>query len=316
VRVALIPVAVVAGCYNPTIPAGAPCETACPGDLQCIEHVCVQPGSVPGDASGPIDAAFDGPPGDIDGDGIVDSLDNCPQILNVDQHDEDADAIGDVCDPCPHITGTAADQDGDGVGDACDPQPTVAKQHIKFFDPFTSAKSQWMPSTGISLVGETMRMLGTTSNGGADTRLGVSTGELRIETAGTVVTSDPAGPEHQLSIAFGFTGSAYHYVEFYDSGAGTGDACITKYDGTSYNGLDCTAYTGILPAGAFSMRIDESVAAQKIDFQATVGGVVKPLLTGSTNAAPPNLVTSSSMTAFVQNADLRFNYWIVIETLP
>ncbi|HSD90234.1 MAG TPA: thrombospondin type 3 repeat-containing protein [Kofleriaceae bacterium] len=315
-RYTLAAMAVLSGCYNPSIRAGGPCVTACPGDLQCLDHVCVEPGTMPpGDSGTLIDAAIDGPPGDVDGDGIVDNLDNCRLILNVDQHDEDGDAIGDVCDPCPHIAGTAADQDGDGVGDACDPQLTIAKQHIKFFDPFTSTKSQWMPLSGASLVGETMRLLAT-STADAETRLGVSTGELRIETAGTVVTADPAGPEHQLSVAFGFTGSSYHYVEFYDSNGASGDACITKYDGANYNGVDCTPYTGILPTGAFSMRIDESVAAQKIDFQATVGGVAKPLLTGATNAIPPNLVTSSTMTVYAQHADFRFNYWIVIETLP
>ncbi|HSD90233.1 MAG TPA: thrombospondin type 3 repeat-containing protein [Kofleriaceae bacterium] len=322
-RLGLSAAAVLAGCYNPTIPAGAACNNACPGDLECIEHRCVPPGGMPPEPDASpiiIDAAvdartIDGPPGDVDGDGFADNVDNCSQILNVDQHDEDADSIGDVCDPCPHIAGTAADQDGDGVGDACDPQPTVAKQHIKFFDPFTSTKSQWMPSSGTSLVGETMRLLGVVNNS-AFTRLGVSTGELRIETAGTVVTSDAASSPHQLSVAFGFTGSSYHYVEFYDSGGSSGNVCIVKYDGTSYTGVDCTPYTGILPTGAFSMRIDESVAAQKIDFQATLGGAVKPLLTGATNAIPPNLVTSSTMTLHAQNADFRFNYWIVIETLP
>lgn len=43
---------------------------------------------------------------DEDGDGITDSLDNCPTIVNPDQNDFDCDLIGDVCDN---------DSDGDGV---------------------------------------------------------------------------------------------------------------------------------------------------------------------------------------------------------
>ena len=35
---------------------------------------------------------------DADGDGIVDSKDNCPKIYNTDQSDKDGDGIGDLCD--------------------------------------------------------------------------------------------------------------------------------------------------------------------------------------------------------------------------
>jgi len=36
---------------------------------------------------------------DTDKDGVIDSLDNCPNIANADQKDTDGDEIGDVCDP-------------------------------------------------------------------------------------------------------------------------------------------------------------------------------------------------------------------------
>ncbi|WP_174259192.1 amidohydrolase family protein [Myxococcus xanthus] len=93
---------------------------------------------------------------DKDGDGLVDSVDNCPAIFNPirpmdngKQADSDGDGIGDACDPCPLEAGNActsftvgdddhdgivtwldncpfvanpdqADADGDGKGDACD----------------------------------------------------------------------------------------------------------------------------------------------------------------------------------------------------
>lgn len=105
---------------------------------------------------------YDGTPtgGDADGDGIPDSLDNCPALFNpvrpVDngvQGDADGDAVGDLCDPCPLDADTTdcttfdpddrdadgipnvldncpaaanpdqEDSDDDGKGDACDPCP-------------------------------------------------------------------------------------------------------------------------------------------------------------------------------------------------
>jgi hypothetical protein len=48
---------------------------------------------------------------DSDGDGVVDSLDNCVNMANPDQADSDNDGMGDVCD---------TDDDNDGVPDAYD----------------------------------------------------------------------------------------------------------------------------------------------------------------------------------------------------
>ena len=74
------------------------------------------------------------PPDDSDGDGILDSSDNCPLVSNADQLDTDGDGIGDACDDdrdgdgildsadnCPVTTnGDQIDTDSDGLGDLCD----------------------------------------------------------------------------------------------------------------------------------------------------------------------------------------------------
>ncbi|MDZ7645576.1 MAG: thrombospondin type 3 repeat-containing protein [Woeseiaceae bacterium] len=71
---------------------------------------------------------------DSDGDGVEDSVDNCPADPNPDQADNDADGVGDACDSdddgdgvddgadnCPLAANASQlDTDGDGTGDACD----------------------------------------------------------------------------------------------------------------------------------------------------------------------------------------------------
>ncbi|MEM7291966.1 MAG: lamin tail domain-containing protein, partial [Pseudomonadota bacterium] len=71
---------------------------------------------------------------DNDGDGIGDSIDNCPQVPNPSQsdinddgfgdacdHDDDGDGVDDELDNCPaNHNSDQRDTDGDGTGDACD----------------------------------------------------------------------------------------------------------------------------------------------------------------------------------------------------
>ena len=52
---------------------------------------------------------------DLDLDGVLDGIDNCPKVANGDQDNLDGDAYGDACDP---------DVDGDGVLDEVDECPT------------------------------------------------------------------------------------------------------------------------------------------------------------------------------------------------
>ena len=43
---------------------------------------------------------------DTDGDGVADSVDNCPALPNPEQRDADGNGVGDLCDPnCPDLDG-------------------------------------------------------------------------------------------------------------------------------------------------------------------------------------------------------------------
>lgn len=64
---------------------------------------------------------------DLDGDGVLNDIDNCPEQANPLQEDADSDDVGDICDNCPDSANTTQiDSDGDTYGDACDNCPDSA----------------------------------------------------------------------------------------------------------------------------------------------------------------------------------------------
>jgi hypothetical protein len=91
-----------------------------------------------GPGTGPDARTIDGPADDVDGDGILNAVDDCPTVYDPAQDNEDGDRFGDVCDPCPIVADAdpVADADGDGVSDPCDPHMTTPGDKIVLFEGF------------------------------------------------------------------------------------------------------------------------------------------------------------------------------------
>jgi Ca2+-binding RTX toxin-like protein len=103
------------------------------GEAAVEEHLVASDAPVPSTILIP---PVDPEDGDADEDGVLDSVDNCPETSNADQGDGDGDGIGDACqaepdadedgvsdeaDNCPEVANEEQiDSDGDGIGDACE----------------------------------------------------------------------------------------------------------------------------------------------------------------------------------------------------
>jgi hypothetical protein len=97
-------------------------------------------------------------PSDMDGDGIIDSEDNCPMVANADQANEDGDMFGDACDPCPQLTDLAiADDDGDQIGDTCDPNRGMADARW-LFEGFHNGMPGWPASPNWARASDKVRV--------------------------------------------------------------------------------------------------------------------------------------------------------------
>jgi hypothetical protein len=248
-------------CFAPSPPTGAPCDLdeQCPREQRCIAGTCQKPGGAPVDASNDDAMTIDGPANDVDADGVLNTMDNCPGASNVDQHDEDADALGDACDNCPHLANaTQANADGDGVGDACDPRPAMAGDTIARFIAFhvipqdvSTPKGSW------TVQNDTYRNASNYND--AEFVVGGVRDRVTVEIAGTIESTQG---DTWLAIS---TGEYATPAKFYDCGyldfpASNGNPAdyhngvIEFYDGTSFDPRAGNHQLGNRLGGAFTIR--------------------------------------------------------------
>lgn len=223
---------------------------------------------VPSDAT--ADATVDAlpPDGDADADGVLNSVDLCPLIPDIDQHDEDADGRGDVCDNCPHVPN--ADQantgDGDTVGNACDPDP-AGPNHIAAFFGFQSSTfpAEWSPVGPWEVAGGSLRQPNLEIRERIIALSGRAWGNAVVETASYIVAvapdAAPASSDREVSILHRFTPPG--------AGRGTGYLC---------SAFDSSADT------SNAMQI----AGRFLDTGRVFGGTVTPL--------PTPIIAATSMT--------------------
>lgn len=167
---------------------------------------------------------------DTDGDGVHNSIDNCPLVSNPDQADRNGNGIGDACDGdidgdgivdtrdnCPTtFNPDQKDSDGDGIGDTCDPCPN---------DP-TNACAQ-----ASQIISSSITQPATVSNGVGTASATVYPGSITTDTTITVSPQTSTG-----NFAFGANqqvmGAVYTFTAFPSSTFSTppGVTIILKYD--------------------------------------------------------------------------------------
>lgn len=230
---------------------------------------------------GDVDAFVDG---DTDGDGVLNSVDNCPALTNVDQRNHDGDPRGDACDRCPHLDTGAVDPDGDGdmIGDSCDPRPTTAGDTLLIWDGYYdssqhatwSGTGQWSVANGFLSQSDTTQNQAYTYAPMSVDRHAITTG-VRVDVVGTV--SGTTGPA--VYIAGGSNGTVQYYVCGVYPSTSNRVYALTRWPvGNGSDGdFDEMTWSGSLAAGS-ELRLYDAVAGGEHRCTATQGSVSVPIV--------------------------------------
>ncbi len=279
------------------------------------------------------------PPVDTDGDGVPDTIDNCPTIANATQEDgdmdghgdacddcplqanpgqadEDHDGVGDVCDNCPHVANpTQSNTDMDGVGDACDPQPAIGTDHIVLFLPFNDPAeiASWTTAgTGAAF----------TVAGGVLEQTGTS--DLAVLWANDLGYAGMWTTTHVTYVAlqsqFNYSGAAVldDFVRGPAPDFGQGQGCgeLSNHNNADRTHQDYVDFTSGAFNGSQFMQVPNLVAGHASTYMTQdLGGTNTRCTFDDTQSyMHPSITTGGTgLCLAVWGADARFDYLIVID---
>lgn len=247
-----------------------------------------------------LDARPDGPPPthDEDGDGIDDSVDNCPTEPNLDQ----------------------LDRDGDGVGDACDPDLAAGKQdHVAGYIMFqASDASRYVPLSGTWTIASDSLTIARTSL--ADVLVD-STPSPPFQVVSHVVLVDfPSDQGAKVSMLTSYVTDAH------DELAGSAECLIRREVAPPQDSVIGEVETIDTPTPVFSggsTRLDPSGVATGAVYKLTATAHVQSIAcdvrgeTGGDAAVAGDsghTIKPGRYGIEVQNSGLRLDYMIVYDT--
>jgi fibronectin type 3 domain-containing protein len=243
---------------------------------------------------------IDTPAVDFDGDGVLDSADNCWNVANADQIDSDHDGLGDACDPCPLDAKNDEDHDGFCANYASSYTPTPGSGVAHFTPSFTQVTGYDSSGNKLSTTFGTGKSAGGSS--GFDNCPGVY--NLSQADTGTTGTGDACRPAASATL----------------SGGGT--VSVTNAASPIF-GANATFAAGTLPSNATVMinqlqagdippaAIVASATGPIIDFEGPAGTVYDPPVIVGVPYNPAQIPDLRRMVVYHFRNDTN-----VYETLP
>jgi hypothetical protein len=228
-------------------------------------------------------------------------------------HDEDGDGIPDTLDNCPHIPNVdQADRDGDGVGDVCDPQPDVPEESIAYFSPFVTSpfvfeygSASQLTSTGDAVVfdGEPGQVMAA---------IDVPLHHDLVWFGGQIL--DMTATFHQLAILpTDDVNAAHDYFEMFDDTTTPPPYVgITHYDGSGIYTSDAkVTLSGAFHTGPITFQATVAVPTLSMGILAGWTGETYPA-----KASTPILIDASTFHVTVTGIQVELDYVVVISTTP